>query len=343
MTAGGDGFAAVAGGPALHIPVLGRPALDFLNVHDGGVYIDATFGAGGYTRAILAAADCKVIGIDRDQHAIALGADLVQAAQRPADADRGSLLQSRRGRARRRLRRGRRRGARSRRLLHAARQRRARLLVPPRRAARHAHGRRRPERGRCGRRGERARSRQHHLHARRGAPFARRRARHRQGARAKRRSVTTARARRYRRLGGALAPGRYPSGHAHVPGAAHLRQRRTGRTGRRARRRRAHPQSRRPPGGGVVPFARGPHRQIVPRRPQRNRAPARATRPSVKRPAPTFRVLTKRPVDRRCRRGRAQPARPLGQAARRRAHRGARAHGRCRPICCRGCRRWPTF
>ena len=80
MTAGGDGFAAVAGGPALHIPVLGRPALDFLNVHDSGVYIDATFGAGGYTRAILAAANCKVIGIDRDQHAIALGADLVQAA-----------------------------------------------------------------------------------------------------------------------------------------------------------------------------------------------------------------------------------------------------------------------
>ena len=80
MTAGGDGFAAVAGGPALHIPVLGRPALDFLNVRDGGVYIDATFGAGGYTRAILAAADCPVIGIDRDQSAIALGADLVQAA-----------------------------------------------------------------------------------------------------------------------------------------------------------------------------------------------------------------------------------------------------------------------
>ena len=80
MTAGGDGFAAVAGGPALHIPVLGRPALDFLNIHDGGIYIDATFGAGGYARAILAAADCKVIGIDRDQTAIALGADLVQAA-----------------------------------------------------------------------------------------------------------------------------------------------------------------------------------------------------------------------------------------------------------------------
>jgi 16S rRNA (cytosine1402-N4)-methyltransferase len=80
MTAGGDGFAAVAGGPALHVPVLGRPALEFLNIRDGGVYIDATFGAGGYTRAILSQAECKVIGIDRDQSAIALGADLVQAA-----------------------------------------------------------------------------------------------------------------------------------------------------------------------------------------------------------------------------------------------------------------------
>lgn len=80
MTAGGGGFTAVAGGPALHIPVLGAPALDFLNVHDGGIYIDATFGAGGYARAILAAADCKVIGIDRDPHALAIGQKLAQAA-----------------------------------------------------------------------------------------------------------------------------------------------------------------------------------------------------------------------------------------------------------------------
>ena len=77
MTAGG---AAAAGGPALHIPVLGAPALEYLNVHDGGVYIDGTFGAGGYTRAILGVANCKVIGIDRDQTAIALGADLLEQA-----------------------------------------------------------------------------------------------------------------------------------------------------------------------------------------------------------------------------------------------------------------------
>ena len=76
MTAGGGGPGAVAGGPAPHIPVLGRSAADLLDIRDGGVYIDATFGAGGYTRAMLAAADCQVIAIDRDRNALALGAGL---------------------------------------------------------------------------------------------------------------------------------------------------------------------------------------------------------------------------------------------------------------------------
>jgi len=80
MTVGGGG-SAVAGGPAPHIPVLGRPAVEFLNVKDGGVYIDATFGAGGYTRAILTAADCSVIAIDRDPMAIALGQDLAAGSR----------------------------------------------------------------------------------------------------------------------------------------------------------------------------------------------------------------------------------------------------------------------
>jgi 16S rRNA (cytosine1402-N4)-methyltransferase len=78
MSADGDGAKAVAAGSAHHVPVLGRRAVDLLKVHDGGIYIDATFGAGGYSRFILAAADTQVIGIDRDPHAIALGADLVQ-------------------------------------------------------------------------------------------------------------------------------------------------------------------------------------------------------------------------------------------------------------------------
>lgn len=72
----------VAGGLARHIPVLVTPVLDWLAVRDGGFYIDATFGAGGYTRAILAAADgVEVLGLDRDHTAVALGADLVSAAR----------------------------------------------------------------------------------------------------------------------------------------------------------------------------------------------------------------------------------------------------------------------
>jgi 16S rRNA (cytosine1402-N4)-methyltransferase len=79
MMAGRDSDA-VAGGPARHVPVLGAAALAALNVRDGGVYIDGTFGAGGHSRAILAAADCRVIGLDRDQTAIVLAADLVESA-----------------------------------------------------------------------------------------------------------------------------------------------------------------------------------------------------------------------------------------------------------------------
>src|SRR5215468_10042811 len=80
MMASRDSGRAVAGGLARHIPVLGRPTVEFLAVRAGGIYIDATFGAGGHARDILAAANCNVIAIDRDQSAIALGADLVRAA-----------------------------------------------------------------------------------------------------------------------------------------------------------------------------------------------------------------------------------------------------------------------
>jgi 16S rRNA (cytosine1402-N4)-methyltransferase len=60
-----------------HIPVLGRQAVEMLNPHAGGIYLDATFGAGGYSRAILNIAGTRVIGIDRDRSAIAGGFDLV--------------------------------------------------------------------------------------------------------------------------------------------------------------------------------------------------------------------------------------------------------------------------
>ncbi|HWX05057.1 MAG TPA: 16S rRNA (cytosine(1402)-N(4))-methyltransferase, partial [Bradyrhizobium sp.] len=52
-----------------HIPVLGREAVEMLKLRDGGIYVDATFGAGGYSRAILDIPGTRVIGIDRDRSA----------------------------------------------------------------------------------------------------------------------------------------------------------------------------------------------------------------------------------------------------------------------------------
>src|SRR6267154_1126080 len=69
--------AAMSPSATRHIPVLGAEAVAMLKPRDGGIYVDATFGAGGYSRAILDAADTRVIGIDRDRTAIAGGFDLV--------------------------------------------------------------------------------------------------------------------------------------------------------------------------------------------------------------------------------------------------------------------------
>ena len=80
MTAGSDSEA-VAGGLARHVPVLARRAIDWLGIHSGGLYIDATFGGGGYARAILQTPGTRVISIDRDRTAIAQGAALVEEAR----------------------------------------------------------------------------------------------------------------------------------------------------------------------------------------------------------------------------------------------------------------------
>jgi 16S rRNA (cytosine1402-N4)-methyltransferase len=57
--------------------VLLPEVLTALAPKDGQCVIDGTFGAGGYTRAILDAADTRVWAIDRDPGAIAAGASLV--------------------------------------------------------------------------------------------------------------------------------------------------------------------------------------------------------------------------------------------------------------------------
>ncbi len=61
---------------ARHISVLRDAVLAALSPKAGGLYVDGTFGAGGYSEALLGAADCKVCGIDRDPDALAFGTAL---------------------------------------------------------------------------------------------------------------------------------------------------------------------------------------------------------------------------------------------------------------------------
>ncbi|HSZ12297.1 MAG TPA: 16S rRNA (cytosine(1402)-N(4))-methyltransferase RsmH [Rhizomicrobium sp.] len=59
-----------------HVPVMLAEVIAALRPRDGGHYVDGTFGGGGYARAILEAANCRVLGIDRDPDAIARGQKL---------------------------------------------------------------------------------------------------------------------------------------------------------------------------------------------------------------------------------------------------------------------------
>jgi 16S rRNA (cytosine1402-N4)-methyltransferase len=67
---------------APHTPVLLNEVLAALlpegRAHDGAILVDGTFGAGGYTRALLEAANCTVFAIDRDPDAIKGAAPLIE-------------------------------------------------------------------------------------------------------------------------------------------------------------------------------------------------------------------------------------------------------------------------
>ncbi|MDP6812502.1 MAG: 16S rRNA (cytosine(1402)-N(4))-methyltransferase RsmH [Alphaproteobacteria bacterium] len=60
-----------------HLPVMLDEVRAALSPVDGGTYVDGTYGNGGYSRAILDAADCRVIAIDRDPDAVAAGQEIV--------------------------------------------------------------------------------------------------------------------------------------------------------------------------------------------------------------------------------------------------------------------------
>ena len=218
-------------GCARHIPVLGREAVEMLAPRDGGIYIDATFGAGGYQPGASSLPTGPASSASTaTARAIAGGFDLVEqsdgrltlvedgspisprsAPRRASHAVDGVVLDV---------------GVSSMQLDQAERGFSFRLDGP----LDMRMGQRRPERRRC----------------RRAAPTSpisptssTSSARSAIRARVARAIVARAqgsadrdhaRAGRHRRQGGAGQAGRNPSGDAHVPGAAHFRQRRTRRT-----------------------------------------------------------------------------------------------------------------
>ncbi len=75
----GGGVADAVSGPVRHIPVLLPEVLKALAPAEGQVVLDGTFGAGGYTTAIMNAG-AAVVALDRDPNAIAAGQALVAAS-----------------------------------------------------------------------------------------------------------------------------------------------------------------------------------------------------------------------------------------------------------------------
>ena len=63
-----------------HIPVLLDEVVNALSINNHEYYIDATFGLGGYTKAILNKKDCKVIAFDRDQKSELIANKFIQAS-----------------------------------------------------------------------------------------------------------------------------------------------------------------------------------------------------------------------------------------------------------------------
>ncbi len=63
---------------APHFSVMRDETLEYLAPKAGKIYVDGTFGAGGHSRAILEAAECKLYAIDRDPDAKTFAAPLLE-------------------------------------------------------------------------------------------------------------------------------------------------------------------------------------------------------------------------------------------------------------------------
>jgi 16S rRNA (cytosine1402-N4)-methyltransferase len=64
-----------------HVPVMLDEVMAVLQPRDDAIYVDGTFGGGGYSAALLASAKCRVFGIDRDAEAIARGRALAEQSE----------------------------------------------------------------------------------------------------------------------------------------------------------------------------------------------------------------------------------------------------------------------
>ena len=77
---------------APHVPVLVNEVVAALALQSGDTVVDGTFGAGGYTRALLAGGAGRVIGFDRDPDAIQAGQSLAPEA---VESGRLALIEER--------------------------------------------------------------------------------------------------------------------------------------------------------------------------------------------------------------------------------------------------------